>query len=80
MVKLLLSKDDIDLDSEGFECSRTPLSYAAEEGHEAVVKLLLARHGLDPNSKSSRGRTPLWYAVKERHETVVELLTRSGRG
>jgi hypothetical protein len=42
------------------EDSQTPLSWAAGEGRETAVKLLLARDGVDPNSKDGLfGRTPL---------------------
>jgi ankyrin repeat protein len=37
---------------------RTPLSWAAENGHETVVKLL-ANDGIDPDSKDIYSRTPL---------------------
>jgi ankyrin repeat protein len=56
------------------EDGRTPLSWAAKEGHEAVVKLLLAISTIEVNSKDKNGQTPLSYAVEERHKAVVKLL------
>ncbi|KAH0535997.1 hypothetical protein FGG08_007114, partial [Glutinoglossum americanum] len=53
---------------------RTPLSWAARRGHEAVVKLLLAMEKVDLNSKDSSGRTPLSWAAEGGQEAVVKLL------
>jgi ankyrin repeat protein len=46
----------VDLDLKG-EDSRTPLSWAAENGHEAVVMLLLQIDRIDPGSKDEDCRT-----------------------
>jgi ankyrin repeat protein len=40
-VKLLLANDRVEPDTKD-KSGRTPLSWAVENGHEAVVKLLLA--------------------------------------
>ena len=71
VVQLLLCTNSLDpKDSFG----RTPLSWAAENGHEAVVKLLLAKDELDLNSEDEDGCTPLFHAAKNGHEAVVKLL------
>ena len=53
---------------------RTPLSWAAEKGHEAVVELLLGK-GAELEAKDEGGRTPLSRAAVKGHEAVVKLLT-----
>jgi len=40
---------------------RTPLMWAAESGHEELVKLLFRRKDVKPNSKDHDGSTTLWY-------------------
>jgi ankyrin repeat protein len=53
---------------------RTPLSWAAWNGQEAVAKLLLAKDCVDPDAKDIYGRTPLSWAVENGHKEVVKLL------
>jgi ankyrin repeat protein len=53
---------------------RTPLAWAALNGHRDVVKLLLARQGIQADSKDIYGKTPLWLAANYGHKEVVELL------
>jgi ankyrin repeat protein len=53
---------------------RTPLSYAAENGHQSVVKQLLC-HAVNPNSRDAiYRRTPLSWASENGHQAVVQLL------
>lgn len=65
------SCEEIDLqDSWG----RSSLSWAAERGHNAVVRLLLETNKVDLNSKDRYGRTPLSYAAGNGHKAMVMLL------
>ncbi|TAQ88653.1 hypothetical protein B7494_g3004 [Chlorociboria aeruginascens] len=52
---------------------QTPLSYAAMNGHEGVVKLLLAEK-VEADSKDENGRTPMSHAAMFGHAEVVKLL------
>ncbi|KAJ9658996.1 hypothetical protein H2198_003425 [Neophaeococcomyces mojaviensis] len=56
-------------DSQG----QRPLGYAASQGHEELVRLLLA-HKADINAKSEDGWTALHEAALRGHEAVVRLL------
>ena len=55
---------------------RTPLQYAIQSGHEAVVKLLLntGKFNTSIDSKDDYNRTPLSWAAQNGHEAVVKLL------
>ena len=72
----LLEIDKVDVDVKDGR-NRTPLSWAAERGHAAVVELLLDR-GANLESKDNHGQTPLAWAAEKGHAAVVELLLDRG--
>ena len=55
-------------------CSRAPLLWAAKEGNDRVVELLLRRTDIDLNMEDTCGRTPLSWAASRGHAGVVKLL------
>jgi len=65
IIRLLIDRDRPDMENSH---SRTPLSYATEKGHKAVIKLLLLTRGqAEVGSKSKHGKMPLSYAAWNRH-------------
>ncbi|RYP18613.1 hypothetical protein DL765_003820 [Monosporascus sp. GIB2] len=72
---------DVNLE-DGYELERmdgeTPLRWAAEGGHEAVVQQLLET-GADVYARDEDGRTALSYAAEREHEAIVQLLLKSGQ-
>jgi len=73
VVKILLSRDDVNADQRGMY-SRTPLWSAAFYGHERVVKILLERDNVNPDTPDGSNRTPLLCAAENGHEEVVKIL------
>ncbi|KAL3254416.1 hypothetical protein ABHI18_008950 [Aspergillus niger] len=76
VVKSLLPTGKANLNSKDSDYDQTPLSWAAERGHVAVVKLLLAAEEVDIDSRNSIGRSPLSLAAQNGHDEVVKLLIR----
>ncbi|KAF5133093.1 Ankyrin repeat domain-containing protein 17 [Metarhizium anisopliae] len=57
--------------------TRTPLSWAAQEGRVGLVKLLLLAQA-DVNERDRAGQTPLLRAQSKRHLPVAEILIKAG--
>ncbi|KAL6251161.1 hypothetical protein RBB50_001369 [Rhinocladiella similis] len=79
VVKLLLEMDGIDVNSRDDRYKGTPLAWAAEYGHEGVVRLLIAKDEVVIDSENSQRRTPLSFAVELGHEVVVKMLLETGK-
>lgn len=56
---------------------RSPLSYAAKEGHSQIAEYLL-RQGARPDSDDRIGLTPMHYAASNGHADVAKLLIDAG--
>jgi len=54
------------------------LLWAAKDGHEAVVRLLLDRGAVIESRDTSYGQSPLSWAAEKGHEAVVRLLLDRG--
>jgi ankyrin repeat protein len=55
------------------------LSWAAENGHDAIVKQLLDTSKVDTDSKDNDRRAPLLYAAMNGNEAIVKLLLDTGK-
>lgn len=66
----------IDMNSQDEGQHRTALHFAAECGHELVVKTLLTCRDVNTESVDMGGHTPLALAAMKNHRGVVALLTK----
>ena len=57
--------------------NQSPLSHAAENGHERVVQILLDKH-VEKNSADKNGYNALMWAVINEHQAVAEQLLARG--
>ena len=74
VASLLFSTRYVNPDS-STKSGETPLWWAAENGHEGVVKTLLERRDVNPNTSDTMfGGTPLSRAAEQGHEGVVKIL------
>ena len=61
---MLVAWDDVEVNTkDDSDHGRSPLSYAAEVGHEPVVKILVMQDDIKVNAKDDHGRSPLFYAT-----------------
>lgn len=72
-MRLLLGHQDIDFNTPDND-GRRPISWAAQHGHEAVVKLLLGPEDVDPDRPDEYGQTPISPAAKSGQEGATRLL------
>ena len=63
-------------DINGTDCmGSTALRWAAEKGHQEVVKMILEREDVNPDQRGTKDdRTPLWLAAEKGYEGIVEML------
>ena len=74
MVKLLLERNNVNVNAVHDVTYNTPLCLAVNEGNEHLVGLLLKRGDIKPNLPEGGGRSPLSCAVLNGHEGLVRLL------
>ena len=68
-----IATDDVEVDTKD-DRGHSPLSYAAEEGHEPVVKILVMWDDIEVNTKDDHGCLPLSYAAEHVNQAVVKIL------
>ncbi|KAI1284207.1 heterokaryon incompatibility protein-domain-containing protein [Xylaria sp. FL0933] len=77
VMDVLLTQDNLaDMEANYKWYDQPPLSWAAENGHEAVVQLM--RTAGRRYAKDKYGQTPLSWAAENGHEAVVQLLLDKG--
>ncbi|KAK0743978.1 ankyrin repeat-containing domain protein, partial [Schizothecium vesticola] len=76
VAKLLLTKNDANTQD---TIGRTPLAFAAKNGHEKVAIALLNHGSLDPDRKDHYCSTPLSIAVRNCRTEVVKALLATGQ-
>jgi len=69
----LVEAESCDINQEDW-ASNTPLVWAASNGHERIVKILLGRDDVNPDRPNCFSLTPLLCATRNGHEGVVKML------
>jgi len=77
IVTSLIEVEECDISQK--DCvDNTPLVWAARNGHERVVKILLKRGDVSPDTPGEDGQTPLLFAAWNGCEGVVKMLLEWG--
>lgn len=71
----MLADSGLDLNAPSGEI--VPLHYAASEGRETIVEILIAK-GADVDLRDRHGRTPLYWARRGGHDDIADLLRQHG--
>lgn len=74
IISYIMEDSDLDVPD---SMKRTPIWYAAKNGHQATVSLLLDKH-CQPDIVDIEGYAPMIWAVRNGDETVVRLLLDNG--
>ena len=69
--RLIAKGADVNLQDEN---GYTPLMKAADQGHENIVRMLLAAPGIDVNLQNNNGKTALDFAVKKGHQNIAAMI------
>ena len=73
-MRMLLERNDVDPNTADTKYGLTPLSWAAGNGHEAIVKILLERSNINSNTLSIiYGQIPLLWVAGNGHERIFGL-------
>jgi ankyrin repeat protein len=78
-VRLLLERDDTDVNPKEIRREENPLSAAARKGYLEIVQLLLDHHNVDIDSKDKFGAKTIDWAEINGHHEVVRLLAKRSK-
>jgi ankyrin repeat protein len=75
----LLNTNKVEIDIKDNN-NQTPMGWAARNGHDAIVKLLLDTETVDVNLKDTEyGLTPLSWVARNGNEVIIKLLFETGK-
>jgi len=72
---MLLEREDINPNLENTGSGQTPISYAANNGHEGIVRMLLERNDICTDIRDKENQTPLSLALSQGHYQVARMIS-----